>query len=154
MRRYALRRTFLGILTVIIVSIIIFIAARLSGDVAILIAPPDASDEEIHAIRVQLGLNKSIPYQYYVFAKNAIKGDFGRSIRYNRPAMDVLIDRFSGSVELVGTAFIVAIITGVLLGTLSATRRGTWLDQSGKLFGAHPRVSSGADSFYRCCGCG
>jgi peptide/nickel transport system permease protein len=134
MRRYALRRTFLGILTVIIVSIIIFIAARLSGDVAILIAPPDASDEEIHAIRVQLGLNKSIPYQYYVFAKNAIKGDFGRSIRYNRPAMDVLIDRFSGTVELVGTAFIVAIITGVLLGTLSATRRGTWLDQSGKLF--------------------
>ncbi|MBN1848788.1 MAG: ABC transporter permease [Deltaproteobacteria bacterium] len=134
MRRYALRRTLLGIITVVIVSMIIFIATRLSGDVAILIAPPDASDAEIQEIRVQLGLNKPIPYQYYVFVRNALKGDFGRSIRYNRPAIDVLLDRFFGTVELVGTAFIVSIVTGVLLGTLSATRRGTWLDQSGKLF--------------------
>jgi peptide/nickel transport system permease protein len=116
------------------VSMIIFVAARLSGDVAILLAPQDASDEEIHAIRIQLGLDKPIYYQYYIFVKNAIKGDFGRSIRYNRPAMDVLIDRLFGSLELVGTAFLLSIVTGVLLGTLSATKRGTWLDQSGRLF--------------------
>jgi peptide/nickel transport system permease protein len=104
MRRYALRRIFLGIITVIIVSMIIFIAARLSGDVAILLAPNDSTDEEIQAIRIELGLDKPIPYQYFLFAKNAIRGDFGQSIRYNRPAMEVLFSRFSGTVELVGTA--------------------------------------------------
>ena len=113
---------------------IIFIAARLSGDVALLLAPQDATDKEVQSIRVRLGLDKPIPVQYYVFIKNAIRGDFGESIRYKRPAVEVVTSRLSATVELVGTSFFIAIIIGILLGTTSATRRGSWLDQSGKLF--------------------
>ena len=64
MRRYTLKRILLGIITVVIVSMIIFVAARLSDDVAILIAPRDATNDEIYAIRVQLGLDKPIYFQY------------------------------------------------------------------------------------------
>ena len=134
MRRYALSRMILGIVTLIGVSLIIFIAARLSGDVALLLAPQDATDEEVQDIRVQLGLDKPIPVQYYIFVKNAMRGEFGESVRYHRPAMEVVIGRLGGTVELIGTAFLLAIIMGILLGTTSATRRGSWLDQIGKLF--------------------
>jgi peptide/nickel transport system permease protein len=113
---------------------IIFVAARLSGDVALLLAPQDATNEEIQAIRVYLGLDKPIPVQYYVFVKSAVKGDFGDSIRYNLPALEVVMSRIVPTVELVGTSFVLAIIMGIILGTTSATRRGSFLDQSGKLF--------------------
>lgn len=134
MRRYALRRIFLGAITVVIVSMIIFVVARFSGDVTLLIASQDATEAELHEIRVSLGLDKPIPYQYYVFVKNAIQGDFGVSIRYNRPTLDILKERFMGTLELVGTAFIIAIVVGIILGTVSATRRNSWMDQLGKLF--------------------
>ena len=134
MRRYILRRIILGIVTLVGVSILIFIAARLSGDVAILLAPQDATEGEVQAIRVRLGLDKTIPVQYAVFVKNAVRGDFGESIRYNRPALEVVVSRLVATVQLVGTSFFLAIIIGILLGTISATRRGSWLDQSGKLF--------------------
>ena len=134
MRRYILKRIFLGIATLIGISIIIFVAARLSGDVAILLAPQDATEKEVQDIRISLGLDKPIPIQYVVFIRSAIKGDFGKSIRYNRPAIDVVLSRLSATVELVGTSFLIAIIIGILLGTVSATHRGSWLDQSGKLF--------------------
>ena len=134
MRRYLLRRVLLGIVTLIGVSIIIFVASRLSGDVALLLAPQEATDEEIQDIRVQLGLDKPIPVQYYFFVKDALRGEFGQSIRYHRPVMEVILSRVPGTVELVGVAFIFSILSGVLLGTISATRRDSWMDLSGKLF--------------------
>lgn len=134
MRRYIFKRMVLGIITLIGVSIIVFIAARLSGDVALLLAPQDATEKEVQDIRIQLSLDKPIPVQYYIFIKNAIRGDFGDSIRYSRPALEVVASRIVGTVELVGTSFFLAIIIGILLGTTSATKRGSWLDRSGKLF--------------------
>ena len=134
MRRYILKRVLLGIVTLIGVSMIIFVAARLSGDVALLLAPQDATNEEIQDIRVRLGLDKPMPVQYYVFVKSAVKGDFGNSIRYNLPALEVVTSRIIPTIELVGTSFVLAIIMGIILGTISATKRGSILDQSGKLF--------------------
>ena len=133
-RRYILKRVLLGIVTLIGVSIIIFVAARLSGDVALLLAPQDATNEEIQDIRVRLGLDKPMPVQYYVFVKSAVKGDFGDSIRYNLPALEVVTSRIIPTIELVGTSFVLAIVMGIILGTISATKRGSFLDQSGKLF--------------------
>ena len=134
MRRYLLRRILLVIVTLIGVTIIIFVASRLSGDVALLLAPQEATDEEIQDIRVELGLDKPIPVQYIIFVKDAVRGEFGQSIRYHRPVMEVILSRVPGTVELVGVAFIFSILSGVLLGTISATRRDSWMDLSGKLF--------------------
>ena len=134
MRRFILVRLMLGIVTLIGVSIIIFVASRLSGDVALLLAPQDATEQEIQEIRVQYGLDKPIPVQFYSFAQNALKGDFGRSIRYREPAMEMVLRRLRASLELVLTAFLISVTTGILLGTISATRSGSWLDQGGKLF--------------------
>lgn len=135
MRRYAIRRILLGILTVIVVSIIIFVTSRLSGDVTYLLLPEDATEEEVAWLRDKLGLNKPLPVQYYYFIKSAVKGDFGKSYRYtNRQAMEVVLERLPATAQLAFVAFFMSITGGLLLGVLSATKRDTFLDTLGKLF--------------------
>jgi peptide/nickel transport system permease protein len=134
MRRYILRRVILAIITLIGVSIIIFVAARLSGDVALLIAPQDATEEQLQTIRVQLGLDKPLPVQYYIYVKNALEGDFGQSIRYAQPAMHIIINRIPATLLLGSVGFATSLVVGVLFGIVSSTRRNSWLDWCGKLF--------------------
>jgi peptide/nickel transport system permease protein len=135
MRRYALKRVFLGIITVLVVSMIIFVASRLSGDVTFLLLPDDATEEEVKWLRTNLGLDKPIPVQYLYFLKGAIRGDFGKSYRYtNRQAMEVVLERLPATAQLAVVAFSMSIICGLLLGVLSATKRDTFFDTFGKLF--------------------
>jgi ABC-type dipeptide/oligopeptide/nickel transport system permease component len=134
MRRYILKRVILAIITLIGVSIIVFVATRLSGDVALLLAPEDATEEELQEIRVQLGLDKPIPVQYYIYVKNAFKGDFGESIRYSRPAIGVILERIPATLQLGAAGFVISFFVGILFGIVSSTRRNSWLDWLGKLF--------------------
>jgi peptide/nickel transport system permease protein len=135
MRRYALRRVVLGIITIIVVSMIIFIASRLSGDVTYLLLSEDATKEEVTRLRTKLGLDKPLPVQYFYFLKGAVRGDFGVSYRYtNRPAMEVILERLPATAELAFVAFSMSVIGGLLLGVLSATKRDTFLDTLGKTF--------------------
>jgi ABC-type dipeptide/oligopeptide/nickel transport system permease component len=134
MRRYILNRILLGIITIIGVSIIVFVAARLSGDVTLLIAPTNATEEQLQAIRVHYGLDKPIPVQYLIFVKNAFHGDFGTSITYSRPAMEIVLNRMPATLELGIVSFILGNIMGVFLGVLSATRRTRWMDWGGTIF--------------------
>jgi ABC-type dipeptide/oligopeptide/nickel transport system permease component len=135
MRRYALRRVILGIITVIVVSMIIFVASRLSGDVTYLLLPEDATKEEVAWLRAKLGLDKPLPVQYLYFLKDAIRGDFGKSYRYtNREAMEVILERLPATAELAFVAFSMSIMAGLLLGVLSATKRDTFVDTLGKFF--------------------
>lgn len=134
MRRYILNRIILGIITLIGVSIIVFVAARLSGDVALLYAPPNATPEILHDIRVKLGLDKPIPVQYFIFIKNAVRGDFGISYSYNRPVFEIISGRLPATLELGLISFLVGNLLGVLLGILSAIKRGSWLDWASRTF--------------------
>jgi len=135
MRRYAIRRILLGILTVIVVSMIIFVTSRLSGDVTYLLLSEDATEEDVAWLRAKLGLDKPLPVQYYYFIKGAVRGDFGESYRYtNRPAMEVVLERLPATAQLAFVAFAMSVIGGLLLGILSATKRDTFLDTLGKLF--------------------
>jgi len=135
MRRYALRRIALGILTVIVVSMIIFAVSRLSGDVTYLILPEDATKEEVVGLRAKLGLDKPLPVQYYYFAKSALKGDFGKSYRYTgRQAMEIILERLPATIQLAFMAFLMSIIGGLMLGVLSAKKRDTWVDTFAKVF--------------------
>lgn len=135
MRRYALKRVILGVITVTVVSMIIFVASRLSGDVTYLLLPEDATKEEVARLRAKLGLDKPLPIQYLYFIKGAVRGDFGKSYRYtNREAMEVILERLPATAELAFVAFSMSIIAGLLLGVLSATKRDTFFDTLGKLF--------------------
>jgi peptide/nickel transport system permease protein len=126
--RYILKRLFAGLICLLGVSLIIFVAVRLSGDVTELLLPEDATKEDFARLRAELGLDKPIPVQYLIFMKEAVKGNFGRSTRFTRPALELVLSRMPATLQLGSLAFSIAIILGLLAGVTSATKRGSPLD--------------------------
>jgi peptide/nickel transport system permease protein len=127
LRRYVLNRVLLGLITIFGVSVIVFFVARLSGDVVRLYAPAKSTEEQLQAIRVQFGLDKPIHVQYYVFVKNCLHGDFGTSITYGRPAIEIVVNRIPATLQLEIPAFVVGNFLGILLGILAAINRSKWI---------------------------
>jgi peptide/nickel transport system permease protein len=134
MLRYFLSRLRLAVLTILGVSIIVFVTSRMSGDVTLLLLPQDASQEELAAARHQLGLDASYPVQYYRFLVNVAQGDFGESLRYREPAMGLILNRLPATLELAFAAFILSTAIGLLLGIVSARSRSSWFDYASRIF--------------------
>lgn len=129
MARYVLRRLLAGLICLIGVSIIIFTVVRLTGDVTDLLLPADAKPEDFVRLRAELGLDKPIPVQYLIFIKEAARGNFGRSTRWTRPALELVLTRVPATFQLGGVAFLFAISLGLLAGVTAATHRGKWIEQ-------------------------
>jgi peptide/nickel transport system permease protein len=128
MLRYALKRVVVGLICLIGVSLIIFVAVRLTGDPTELLLPGDATPEDFIALRAELGLDKPIPVQYLIFSKEAAKGNFGRSVRYHRPATELVLTRLPATLQLGGFAFCIAIFFGLLAGVTAARLRNSPYD--------------------------
>ncbi len=107
---------------------VVFIVMRLSGDPVPLLLPPDAPIEEMERLRHEMGLDRPIYVQYGVFIKQAIRGDFGRSIHFRTSAMQVVWERVPATLELAFASFLCAIVVAIPAGVLSAVRRGSTYD--------------------------
>ena len=79
---------------------VVFIVMRLSGDPVPLLLPPDAPIAEMERLRTEMGLDRPIYVQYGVFVRQALKGDFGRSIHFRTAAMNVVWERVPATLEL------------------------------------------------------
>jgi peptide/nickel transport system permease protein len=123
MKRYIIRRFFLGIVVVWIVSVLIFGATRIGPDPALMIAAPGADEAELSTIRDRFGLNEPLPVQYYIFITKALRADFGESVYYGLPVAEILWQRLPASVMLVGAATVIALTFGISAGVLAARRR-------------------------------
>ncbi len=132
MARFILIRIFQAFLTLIVISMVIFALARASGDPVMLMAPPMATLDDLQAIREHLGLDKSLPEQYWVFVKNVAHGDFGDSIRTRRPVTTIIWERLPNTVSLGLSAIFLGLIVSLFLGVTSACKFGTWLDNAVK----------------------
>ena len=115
------------------VSLIAFALTHLSGDPAALLLPPSATLEDIELFRHASGLDRPLPVQYADFLAHAVRGDFGRSIRYGEPALGLVLDRLPATLELSAAALALALIIAVPLGIVAAVRRGSAIDQAGLL---------------------
>jgi peptide/nickel transport system permease protein len=134
MKDYILRRLLTGLLILWIVSVVVFLLVRLSGDPIYTMIEPGAPKEEIQALREYWGLDKPLTLQYGRFVKNALKGDFGKSIAFKKPTMELYLERLPNSLQLAGASFILALLFGVIMGVLSALRVGGFFDTFGKVF--------------------
>jgi ABC-type dipeptide/oligopeptide/nickel transport system permease component len=135
---YLLKRLWHTVFVVVGISVISFFFIHLSGDPVMLMLPADASHAEIEALRERLGFNDPLPEQYLRFAWRAVRGDFGDSLYYKVPAMELILERLPASLELALAAMAVALLVALPIGILSAVRRGTLLDMAsmlGALFG-------------------
>ena len=113
-----------------LVSTVVFVVMRLSGDPVPLLLPPDAPTAEIFRVRHDLGLDRPLIVQYAVFLGDVVHGDFGRSIHYHHPAMAVAFGYLPATFELGVAAFLIAVIFALPIGILSAVRRDSGLDRA------------------------
>jgi len=138
MLRYLLKRLWHTVFVVVGISVISFFFIHLSGDPVMLMLPADASHQEIETLREQLGFNDPLYEQYARFAFRAVRGDFGNSLYYKIPAMQLILERLPASLELATAAMLIALVVAVPIGIVSAVRRGSLLDMGsmlGALFG-------------------
>jgi peptide/nickel transport system permease protein len=131
--KFVLERLVQALLTMVLLSLIVFGLARLTGDPVNLMAPMEASAEDIATLRASLGLDKSLPVQYWHFATNALQGDLGRSIKWDRPALEMLIERFPATLLLATSSMVFGLLLALPVGILSAVKRDTWFDRVGKV---------------------
>src|SRR2546422_9194547 len=123
-------RLFRALIALWLVSTVVFVVMRLSGDPVPLLLPPDAPLSEIMRVRRDLGLDQPLPVQYGVFLGNIVRGDFGRSIHFRQPAFTVVRGYLVATLELGLTAFVLATLVAVPVGLLSAMKRNSLLDHA------------------------
>ena len=123
-------RLFRTLIALWLVSTVVFVVMRLSGDPVPLILPPDAPIAEMERVRRDLGLDRPLPVQYAVFIGHVVRGDFGRSIHFRQPALEVALSYLPATFELGLAAFVLAVVVAFPVGVLSATRRNTPLDHA------------------------
>jgi peptide/nickel transport system permease protein len=134
MQRYLLKRIIQAIITLFLMSMIVFLLGRLSGDPVPLLLGDLATKEDVELITKDLGLDKPIPVQYGIFLKNALQGDLGRSIRGGRrPVVEQVIERIPASFQLAIASALISILIGLPIGVISAVRRGSFLDTAGRV---------------------
>jgi ABC-type dipeptide/oligopeptide/nickel transport system permease component len=119
-----------ALVAVWLVSTVVFVVMRLSGDPVPLLLPPDAPRSEYARVARELGTDRPLPVQYGVFLGNALRGDFGRSIHFREPAARVVVGYLPATAELGLTAFALALIVAIPIGLLSAVRRNSLVDQA------------------------
>jgi peptide/nickel transport system permease protein len=129
MTRYILRRLVLLVPTLIGILTAVFVLLQLiPGDPAIALAGDKASAAQVAKIREEYGLNRPLPVQYAYFIKTTVTLDFGRSLRTHQPVSKELRQFFGATIELSIAALLIALVVGIPLGVLAATRRNTALD--------------------------
>ena len=111
------------------VSIVVFVTMHLlPGDVAQLLLGDHATNEQLHRLREQLGLDQPVWVQYGRFISEALRGDLGVSIQSNRPALDDVVTAFPVTLQLALASLLLASLCGVPVGVLAAVRQGSRFD--------------------------
>ena len=135
MFRYFVMRLLGLVPTMFLVTVCVFFFVHLlPGDPAQLAAGPEADEETVQMVRERLGLDRPLPEQFVLFVKKTVTGDFGISIRSQRPVIDEVADRFGPTLLLTVAAMAWALVFGLLIGIVSAVKRGRWPDRLGMAF--------------------
>lgn len=130
MGKLVLQRLALGLLTLVLVSVLVFAGTEiLPGDAAAAILGQNATPESLAALREQLGLNASPAVRYLSWAGGILQGDLGISLANRQPVADLLWPRFANTLALAGYAAVIALPLAVGLGIATAAFRGSLFDR-------------------------
>jgi peptide/nickel transport system permease protein len=116
MTGYLLKRLIQMTLVLWVVSVIVFGIMSFTGDPVFMVVPIDASNAQIEQARRILGLDHSLPVQYWRFLTSMLQGDFGQSYVFRQPAMTLILERMPATLEMVVVAMILAVVVAIPLG--------------------------------------
>lgn len=132
MTRYVQQRLLQSVFVIVGITLVVFFLARLApGDPVDLMLPPDALPEERQSMREQLGLDKPIVVQYTIFLERAVRGDFGRSLYYKKPVLEIIVEYLPRTLLLAVTAMALSLVIAVPIGVLAAVKRDSIFDYLG-----------------------
>lgn len=132
MLNYFIKRVLGVIPTLLIVAVLVFLFVHLlPGDPARLAAGPEADPATVELVRADLGLDKPMHEQFVRFFANALRGEFGNSIRTKRPVSEEIGERFWPTLNLTIASMVWAVIFGMVIGITSAVWRNKWPDRLG-----------------------
>ena len=125
---------------ILVISFLIYLGLELTpGDAVSYMLPPDAlmniKPAELEKIREALGLNQPFIVRYFLWLGGVLQGNFGYSLASGVPIKDIVLDRLPATLELSISALILSSILGVILGTISAIKRGSLTDNFFTVFG-------------------
>jgi peptide/nickel transport system permease protein len=131
--RYIMNRFLQLIPTLFLVSLAIFVAMQIApGDPAMMRMGTEAAlqenQEALEQLRKEMGLDKPVPVQYFIWVSNVLRGDFGLSNRSGVPVLQMIAGRLPATIELTIAAFLFALLTSIPLGMLAALKQKTWFD--------------------------
>lgn len=129
MLKYFIRRCISIIPVLLVVSILVFLFVHLlPGDPARIVAGPDADEATIQQVRIELGLDKSLPEQYLTYMSRLFRGDLGKSLSSRLPVIEEIALRYPPTLYLAAASMAWSILFGVFFGAYAAMHRGKWQD--------------------------
>ncbi len=134
MKKYIVRRLGYSLISLALLSLVIFLFVRVTGDPAVLLVEPGASQGDLEAVRHDLGLDRSLVVQYAVFVSDLVHGNFGKSFYYRSPVLELYLSRLPNSLFLALAAMAFSLLIGIPSGIIAAVRVGRWWDSVGKIF--------------------
>ena len=133
MLRFVAERIAQAIVCLLVVSAIVFVLTRLTGDPVVLMLGDGSTEQDRQNLQKEMGLDQPLPVQYLAYLSKAVRGDFGQSIRTKRPALELVLERFPATLQLGLVSMAISLVLALLIGVNSAVHRGTALDHVGRL---------------------
>jgi len=133
MSRYLFQRLIATLFSLFAATVIAFFASRLApGDpIRLMVGDQNVSPQVVRQLQIQYGFDQPLPLQYFYFLRNALVGDFGTSYYYvGKPVLEVLAPGVIVSLQWESIALLIAVASAFVLGTLSAIKHNTWLDNA------------------------
>lgn len=143
--RIVFARLLQGLLVVVFLSVLVFGAARMTGDPRHVILPVDVSQEEYDRVGRKLGLDRPLIEQYGIYVRDVLSGDLGTSLFWKQPVSEVIVERLGATLRVGLAAALLTIALSVPLGTLSAMNRGKAIDKAVRAFSV---LGQAAPSFW------
>jgi len=129
MLAFVLRRLIQAVVVMLTVAFIAFMLFQYVGDPVTNLLGQDATAEQRQQLRADLGLDASFVVQFARFVGNAVRGEFGLSLRQGRKVSSLIVERFPATIELAVSAAVIALVVGIPLGVYTALRRGRFGSQ-------------------------
>lgn len=127
--KYILTRLLHMVLVLLVLSLALFFLLQLSGDPVALMLPSDATPEEVENFRRSWNLDRPLPEQYLSFLGGLARGDLGKSLKYDAPALPLALERFPSTALLGFSAMGFAVFLAIPVGIFSAVKRGSGWDR-------------------------
>jgi len=127
MLNFVLRRLGQSALTLVVMSLLVFAGVYAIGNPVDILINPQADQAEIARTIAQLGLDRPLWQQYWIFLRGAFGGDFGVSFVANVPAITLILERLPATLELAFVAMLIAIALGIPLGLLAGLKLDSWI---------------------------